>query len=328
VHPDVVSVAELLQRSIDLSSAVKAVDPTAEIFGPALYGFAAYNALQDAPDWNALKAANAYNWFIDAYLDEMHKAEAARGRRLLDVLDVHYYSEAKGDDRITDCKNPAHTSCNKARMQASRTLWEKDYYENSWIGQWSKDKLPILPEIKASIDKYYPGTKLAITEYGFGGDNHVSGAIAQADFLGILGREGVCLATLWSSSNGSYPNAAINLYTNYDGKGSSFGSTGVEALASVQDRAGDSNNTDELCTVYAAVNDESNSRLTIVASNKSTENKQEINVQVQGGNYSKAIPYIISTESAVIKAGDAVTLNGNTFSYTLPAMSVALFEVE
>ena len=42
-----------------------------------------------------------------------------------------------------------------------------------------------------------PGTKLAITEYNWGGTESLNGALAEADVLGIFGREGVGLATMW-----------------------------------------------------------------------------------------------------------------------------------
>jgi hypothetical protein len=47
----------------------------------------------------------------------------------------------------------------------------------------------------------YPGTKTAITEYNWGALNDITGAIAQADLLGIFGREGLDLATIWSPPN-------------------------------------------------------------------------------------------------------------------------------
>jgi len=36
-----------------------------------------------------------------------------------------------------------------------------------------------------------------MTEYYYGGGDHISGGLAQADVLGILGREGVFAAALW-----------------------------------------------------------------------------------------------------------------------------------
>jgi len=59
-----------------------------------LYGFAAYETLQSAPDWGT--EGEGYRWFIDYYLDKMKKASDEEGKRLLDVLDVHWYPEARG----------------------------------------------------------------------------------------------------------------------------------------------------------------------------------------------------------------------------------------
>lgn len=74
-----------------MSKAVKDIDPNAEIFGPALFGYGAFTNFADAPDWKEIKNDNPeYKWFIDYYLDEMKKAEDENGRRLLDVLDVHF----------------------------------------------------------------------------------------------------------------------------------------------------------------------------------------------------------------------------------------------
>ena len=97
----------------------------------------------------------------------MRQASEAEGKRLLDVLDVHWYPEARGDDiRITDQVGTNETR--KARLQAPRTLWDPTYIEDSWIGQWGSHHLPLLPTLQQSIDTYYPGTKLAITEFNYG----------------------------------------------------------------------------------------------------------------------------------------------------------------
>ena len=332
VFPQKLPVTELINRSIELSKAVKAVDASCEIFGPVLYGFSAYHSLQEAPDWNVIKTNKGYRWFLDAYLDEMRKAESAGNKRLLDALDVHYYSEAKGLCRITDCTNQSHTECHIARMQAPRTLWENGYYENSWIAQWNKSFLPILPNIKRSIDNYYPDTKLAITEYGFGGDTHISGAIAQADVLGIFGREGVYLTALWHSANNSFPNAAINLYTNYDGKGSAFGSIGVKTEIAVQERGLESNSNNELSTVYASLNNDE-SKLTVIVTNKSILNRQEITIKIENADissndFTRAVPYMIDCEGAVIKIQDEVLIENGRFTFIMPVTSVALFVID
>ena len=94
MHPTNVTCKELVDKSIATASAVKSVDPTAEIFGPELYGICAYINLQEATDWNSVKGNN--NWYVDYYLEQMKKASDAEGKRLLDVFDIHYYSEATG----------------------------------------------------------------------------------------------------------------------------------------------------------------------------------------------------------------------------------------
>ena len=43
--------------------------------------------------------------------------------------------------------------------------------------------------MKKWVANDYPGTKTAITEYNWGGQEHINGALAQADILGIFGRE-------------------------------------------------------------------------------------------------------------------------------------------
>ena len=134
----------------------------------------------------------------------MAAAGTTAGRRLLDVLDVHWYPEARGacvgdpmdGCRITDNNNEAGVVA--ARMEAPRSLWDSSYRETSWIQNvLGADAIRLLPRLKGKIAAHYPGTKLAITEYNYGGGNHISGAIAQADVLGIFGREGLFAATLW-----------------------------------------------------------------------------------------------------------------------------------
>ena len=315
VHPEKLGCDELIERSVELSKSVKEIDKNAEVFGPALYGFGAYNSLQSAPDWDNAKK-NKYGWYLSYYLEKMAEAEKENGTRLLDVLDLHYYSEAKGIDRVTVCKDNTHTDCIQARMQAPRTLWDDTYTEDSWIGQWYKSYLPIIPKVKDSIDKYYPGTKLAFTEYNFGGGNHISGAIAQADALGIFGQQGVYLATLWPIDDSEYMYSGINLYTNYDGKGSSFGDISVPA---------ETDNL-ELCTAYASINSENDNNVYCVLTNKSLTESESAEITITGSsaNYNTATVYAVTQESSEIKVIDVQNnISGNKLTVELPPLSVA-----
>ena len=137
LHPEQHTCEEMVSKSIEFASAVKSVDPNAEVFGLALYGVGTYTSLKNAPDWTSTYSSQ-YNWFISYYLDQMAKAEKTAGKRLIDVIDLHYYSDAKGDNdcRVTNCMDNSHASCIETRMQAVRTLYDETYIENSWIGQW------------------------------------------------------------------------------------------------------------------------------------------------------------------------------------------------
>jgi hypothetical protein len=115
--------------------------------------------------------------------------------------------------------------------------------------------------MKEKIASHYPGTRLAITEYNYGGGDYVSGAVAQADVLGIFGREDVFAATLWDPQGGTrFIDGAFALYCNYDGAGGRFGDTAIGAATS--------NHVDT--SVYASVDSAAEDRMVLVAVNKST----------------------------------------------------------
>lgn len=314
VHPDPVGCAELVDTTAELSKAVKNVDPDAEIFGPALYGFAAYLSLQSAPDWED-GLSESYNWFVDYYLEQMKEKSEAEGKRLLDVFDIHYYPEAKGGgSRVTFGEDNINTECNKARLQAPRTLWQESYREDSWIAEtWFDQYRPIIPKVQESINKYYPGTKLAVTEYDFGAGNHITGGIAQADVLGIFSKNDVYFATYWGGENKEYIASAINLYTNFDGKGSKYGNTSVKS--SVSD--------DEVASAYASIEETDDGKLHIILLNKNYDNNTTFNLSINSTKqYKTGKAWGFDRVSSDITQRRAVTgINNNNFTYTLPALS-------
>ena len=110
-------------------------------------------------------------------------------------------------------------------------LWDPHYVDQSWIDQ----PVMAIPRMRQLVAQNYPGTKVAITEYNFGALDTVDGGLAEADVLGIFGREGVDLATLWGPPAFSEPGAfAFRMYLDYDGKGSAFGDTSVRAISAAQ----------------------------------------------------------------------------------------------
>ncbi|HML75803.1 MAG TPA: glycoside hydrolase family 44 protein, partial [Anaerohalosphaeraceae bacterium] len=319
IHPLKPTCVELLNKSIALASAVKDVDPDAQICGPVLYGFAAFNTFQDAVDWSTVKSGRSYSWFIDYYLDTMKQASTAQNRRLLDVLDLHWYPEAQGDgSRICDTQPPYSQANAEARMQAPRTLWDQGYYENSWIGTWFKWALPLLPKITQSINTYYPGTKLAFTEYNYGAGDHISGGIATADVLGIFGKYGVYLSTYWGS-NRAYVNSAFSLFRNYDGANSAFGDTRVRAA--MTDKVNSS--------IYGSTCLSDRNELHLIVLNKNYT--QSIN-----GSFTITAPQFFtsarvwafdSASSAVTERAPVSAISGNAFSYAIPPLTACHFVI-
>ncbi|MBQ8202586.1 MAG: glycoside hydrolase family 44 protein [Clostridia bacterium] len=303
IHPEATGAWELIEKSIAVSKVVKALDPNAEIYGPALYGYTAYDHLADEkdPTWMSVKAARGYRWYLDYYLDEMRKASEAAGTRLLDVLDIHYYSES------------SRTGF-EDRLQSVRTLYEKGFRENSWIGQWCQHNLPLLPTVMASIEKYYPGTKLAITEYNYGGED-ISATIAQAETLGCFAAQGVYSAFIWGGNAWQY--SGINLYTNFDRQGGAFGDTLIPAVTADHSK----------CVAYAAVDSDDNSRLTVMLTNKTAE-AQQTTLILQGGvpAYQSVRVYAVHGDSADIRLLEdaGVLLNPGTLTVTLPAYCAAM----
>ena len=304
IHPQPVTIAELTAKSAEMAKAVKAIDPHAEIFGPSLYGYTAYDHLADddgSQEWERLKAENGYRWYLDCYLDQMKQASDAAGVRLLDVLDVHYYSES------------ARVGA-QDRIQSVRTLYEKGFRENSWIGQWCQDNLPLLPTIQASIDRYFPGTKLAITEYNYGGED-VSATIAMTEALGCYADAGVYLATLWGGNG--YQFAGINLYTDYDRKGAGFG----DLLLSAR--------TDDvsLCSAYAALSSSQAGKLTVAITNKSEDQPLEAVLHLNGGGaaYQNIAVYAVYGDSSRVRPlENAAVIAGDQARVTLPAYCAAM----
>ena len=112
------------------------------------------------------------------------------------------------------------------RNRSTRALWDTNYVDQSWINSIIK----LIPRMRDWVATYYPGTKIGITEYNWGAENHINGATAQADILGIFGREGLDMATRWTTPDASTPTfKAMKMYRNYDGNKSTFGDTSVFA---------------------------------------------------------------------------------------------------
>ncbi len=308
VHPNPATYAEMVQKTIDYGKAIKDVIPNAKVFGPVNYGWYGMTRLQGAPD-------AAGRDFLSFYLSQMKQAEQANGKRLLDVLDVHWYPEATGGGtRITAANNSAAVVA--ARLQAPRSLWDANYTENSWI---TNDDLggPInlLPRLQSKIDADYAGTQLSISEYNYGGGDHISGGIAQADVLGIFGRQGVFSANEWPlSSSEPFIAGGFRMYRNFDGNNGAFGDTSI--FAQTSDNAASS--------IYASLDSQNPNRMVLVALNK-TDHPVTAAMNLQHATaFGLADIYQLTAASATPVYVDSVLIpDPANFSYVMPAYSVS-----
>jgi hypothetical protein len=304
-----VTYQELVDRTVAAASAVKRVAPQALVLGPVSYGWNGYTSLQDAPDASGRD-------FLDFYLDSLR--EAGGGGRLVDVLDLHWYPEAQGGGtRITADSNAPDVAA--ARVQAPRSLWDPSYVETSWISQDAGvGAIRLIPRLSEKIASHYPGTRLAFTEWFYGGGNDISGAIASADVLGIFGREGVFAATLWDTDDASqtrYTDAALDAYSNYDGQGSRFGDTSLSASTSDQ----------SLTSIYASVDAGNDDRMTVIAINKSKGTTTADLSITHPVAFTRALRFQITSSSGTLAAGpDLAPTARNTFRLDLPGSSVTL----
>lgn len=324
LHPQGFSMRELLDNSEALSKAVKAVDPSAKVIGSESFGamemwscgYSSQNSWATCPDWNPYKAT--YGWAVAAFLGEMKKRSETAGKRLIDVLGIHWYPEDKGDKRINDgsIANGGSDKDIEARLQAPRSLWDTAYLENSWItGLTGNKPVAILARTLKSIDTTWPGTRLALTEYSYGGEHHWSGALAQADVLGVFGKFDLEAANLHTTFSGPIE-AAFRLYRNFDGKGNGFGDTHVPT----------GNPDSTVFSVYASLDSKNPKLLHVVAINKSAT-ARSVTIALSGKDWKSAVAYGFGTDSVISKLADPTGVTAAGFGYTLPATSATHFVV-
>jgi hypothetical protein len=208
---------------------------------------------------------------IDYYLQHFAAYQAANGVRLLDYLDLHTYFSA---DNLAF--SPAgDTSVQAARLDSTRVFWDPTYTDPNFTDPNNRTSSapPVSPQMiplaQSWIANDYPGTKLAFTEYNWGGTEAINGALAQADLLGIFGSHGLDMATLWWNTYNPQTTAEVQLpalmafqvYRNYDGNNSMFGDT---SLASTSANQG-------ALSVYGALRTADNT-VTVVVINKTYGN--------------------------------------------------------
>ncbi len=310
-HKNPATCTEVLTKNISLAQQIKTLDPTAEVFGPELMNYTDYTQLvYPAPtDWNSYNMTDTtynpadfnYNTFACSYLRRMKNASNAFGKRLLDVFSIHFYREGA------------------SLLQDSRSLWDATYVENSWITNSVIVNTPInlLPNFNKCIQHFYPGTKLAITEYGnfdaATSSTNIGTGIYTADVLGAFGKNSVYMGNYFNEPSG-YVLGAFNIFRNYNGHNETFGSISVESQSTDNSKV----------TAYASVNNTINDTLHVIIINRNTSSRAVTLQMSSSANYSGAQVYAMenAASGALVAKPDIANIVGNQLVYTVPAKSV------
>jgi hypothetical protein len=313
VHPVEMSYDDRLSNFLDYAGAIKDVDPSARVLGPALSGWTGYfySARDRGPDnfrTHADRRAHGDMAFLPWWLEQIRQHDERTGRRTLDMLDVHYYPQAVG---VFAGANDAAT--HRLRLRSTRALWDPSYVDESWINQ----PVALIPRLRAWLDQYYPGTPLAINEWNWGADQTMNGALAIADVLGIFGREGVAMAAYWTFPAPGSPGAnAFAMYTNYDGQGRGFGDMAVADTSSAPDDVAS----------YASL-DSGTGELLVMAINKRADVALPTTVQVGPGFAPRAQMVSYDGQGAPEQLSE-ISGEGSQLVIELPASSITLLRFE
>lgn len=326
VHPQPVTYDELRDRTYAYAAAIKAADTSAQTLGPVLWGWCAYfYSAADGCGAGSDYAAHGNTPFVPWYLQQMQSYEQQHGTRILDYLDLHYYPQANGVSL-----SPAGNAATQAlRLRSTRSLWDATYIDESWVSDTAPGGVAVrlIPRMRDWVNANYPGTKLAMTEYNWGALDHLNGALAQADVLGIFGREGLDLATLWGPPASHEPGAfAFRMYRNYDdvpvgapvGVHHTFGDIGVQSTSANQDQV----------AIYAAKRGVDNA-LTLMIINKSATQAYTSTVSLSGFDpfpVAQVYRYSAANLNAIVRQADQAVGPGG-FTAAFPASSITLIVI-
>jgi fibronectin type 3 domain-containing protein len=320
--PNPVTSNAYIAKTIALTEALKSQFPDAIIFGPVHYGFEGIYNWQG--ELSATPTGN--NWFPDKYLPAIKTAAATYGKPLVDVYDFHWYSEATdgNGNRVTDLTGASLTAAQvQAIVQSPRSLWDTTFTENSWItADVLGGPIYILGRLQSRIAAENPGMKISITEYNNGGGQHIAGAIAQADNLGIFGAQNLFGANLWPLNDTSpYILAGFRAFRDFDNNNSNFGDTSVQATSSnvasvVVYASTDSANPDRV--VFVAINRSISSQVTAINGLTLTGTAHLFQMTAASAQGQSPIAPVAAGTQAV---------SGTSLTVTLPALSVTTIDV-
>ncbi|HWX21313.1 MAG TPA: glycoside hydrolase family 44 protein [Candidatus Binatia bacterium] len=312
VHPIGPTMQEIRDKFFDYAGKVKAADPSALVGTPEEWGWSGYfYSGYDQQNSGNHDRANNGGWDYGPWLlNQFYQRATNTNQRLLDYFTFHCYPQGG------ESGNDVSTSTQMLRNRSTRQLWDTNYVDASWIGsQPTNNILKLIPRMKNWVATFYPGTKTGITEYNWGAEANINGGTAQADIFGIFGREGLDLATRWTTPGSGTPTYnAMKLYRNYDGSKSTFGDLSVNATAPNPD----------IVSTFAALRSSDNA-LTLMVINKQLSASATATVTITNRllNGSGQV-WQLTSANTITRLSD-ISFTANVFSNTLPPQSITLF---
>jgi hypothetical protein len=317
VHPVGPTMDEVFTNYCKYATMVKGIDPNALVAGPEEWSWPGYFYSGYDQQWSGAhsdwdpahypdRIAHGGQDFGPWFLSQVKQRSQAAGKRLLDVFTLHCYPQENNVG--TDA---ADSTTALLRNQSTRQFWDTNYVDPSWINS----VIALIPRMRSWVTTNYPGTKIGITEYNWGAEPSINGATAQADILGIFGREGLDLATRWTTPATNTPTyKAMKLYRNYDGNKSTFGDTSIQAAVPNPDNV----------AAFAAVRT-GDGAMTIMAINKDLNNATPITLNIT--NFTATGPAQVwqLTSANTISHLSNTGLTNGVLSQVLPAQSITLF---
>jgi hypothetical protein len=111
----------MVKRTEAVAAEIVKLDPSAQTLGAVAFGWSEFTTLSDAPD--AKEHNDNYGSYLDYFLASMKELETKHKKRLVHVLDVHWYPEARGTKRITEKdtspKTRSRRGCGAAQLVGS-----------------------------------------------------------------------------------------------------------------------------------------------------------------------------------------------------------------
>lgn len=366
VHPAPFTYDEVTNNGIATALAVKTADPTAAVSGPVMdYWWDYFYSKKDVESgWSTGpcyepwsnpvdREAHGGKPLIEYYLQQFAEYDATHSQRLLDYLDIHGYFSASYNGAATALTTAGDSVEQLARLNSTRALWDPTYTDPQFPqpnyltdnGYTSLCSTPLqapelIPRLEAWVAKDYPGTKTAIDEYNWGGQEHINGALAQADVLGIFGQFGLDLAALWGPPSATQTPGlmAFEMYRNYDGANSKFGDMALASCSGATGSCAEGSSSpaaQNQLAVYGALRT-ADHVLTVVVINKTygalTSSLLLEHLAASGNaevfEYSADnLAAIAELPGATVTAPAPGSTTSTVSNYTFPAASITLFVI-